>query len=53
MDIDAMFTCLTKENVEELHKHGIVVNCWTVDKLEDAERLIEMGVDQITSNILE
>lgn len=53
MDIDAMFTCLTKENVEELHKHGIVVNCWTVDRLEDAERLIEMGVDQITSNILE
>ena len=25
----------------------------TVDRLEDAEKLIEMGVDQITSNILE
>lgn len=53
MDIDALFTCLTKENVEELHKNGITVNCWTVDRLEDAEKLIEMGVDQITSNILE
>lgn len=53
MDIDIMFTALTKESVDELHKNGIVVNCWTVDRLEDAERLIEMGVDQITSNILE
>ena len=47
------FTALTKEIVEDLHSKGIVVNCWTVDRLEDAEKLIEMGVDQITSNILE
>lgn len=53
MDIDAYFTCLTKENVAEMHSKGIVVNCWTVDRLEDAEKLIEIGVDQITSNILE
>lgn len=53
MDIDAYFTCLTKENVQEMHDKGIVVNCWTVDKLEDAQKLIEIGVDQITSNILE
>ena len=44
---------LTKENVKLLHDRGVVVNCWTVDRLEDAEQLIEMGVDQITSNILE
>lgn len=53
LGIDAYFSCLTKENVKEMHDKGIVVNCWTVDRLEDAEKLIEMGVDQITSNILE
>ena len=53
MDLDVYFTALTKEIVEDLHSKGIVVNCWTVDRLEDAEKLIEMGVDQITSNILE
>ncbi len=53
LGIDAYFTCLTEENVREMHEKGIVVNCWTVDKLEDAQKLIAIGVDQITSNILE
>ena len=53
IDLDALFTCLTKEAVDDLHAKGIVVNCWTVDRLEDAQNLIAMGVDQITSNILE
>lgn len=51
--IDAFFKTLTKENVKLLHDNGVVVNCWTVDGLDDALRLIDMGVDQITSNILE
>lgn len=53
IDIDAFFKTLTAENVKLLHDNGVVVNCWTVDKLEDAEMLIGFGVDQITSNILE
>ena len=51
--IDAYFKTLTAENVRLLHEHNVVVNCWTVDNLSDAEELIAMGVDQITSNILE
>lgn len=51
--IDANFNDLTAENVRALKENGIVVNCWTVDTAEDAERLIGYGVDQITSNILE
>ena len=51
--IDAYFKTLTAENVKLLHEHNVVVNCWTVDNLSDAEQLIAMGVDQITSNILE
>ena len=39
--------------MEELHAAGIEVNVWTVDTLEDAQRMVEYGVDYITSNIVE
>ncbi|MBQ3093965.1 MAG: hypothetical protein IJC52_02230 [Clostridia bacterium] len=29
------------------------INCWTVDHPDDARRLIDLGVDFITTNILE
>ena len=53
LDLDIHYKRLTKAVVEELHEAGIAVNCWTCDKLEDAEALAAMGVDFITSNILE
>lgn len=53
LDIDVQFKCLTPENVRIMHENGVTVNCWTVNKPEDARRLIQMGVDQITTNILE
>lgn len=53
MDLDIEYHAVTKEMVEKLHKNGIEINCWTCDKKEDAEKLIECGVDYITSNILE
>ncbi|MBQ8576987.1 MAG: hypothetical protein IJ449_03330 [Clostridia bacterium] len=53
LDIDISYPSLTEERVNALHAAGIKINCWTVDKKEDAERLISWGVDQITSNILE
>lgn len=53
IDIDVQFECLTKEIVEKAHSLGLKVNCWTVDSASDAERLVEYGVDFITSNILE
>ncbi len=52
-DLDARHTELTPEWMEKLHAAGITVNCWTVDKPERAEELIDMGIDQITTNILE
>ena len=36
-----------------MHANGRVVNVWTVDRVEAAEKMIEYGVDMITSNILE
>jgi len=53
MDLDIHYSCITKEGVELLHSKGISVNCWTCDKKEDAEYLVECGVDFITSNVLE
>ncbi len=52
-DIDILYTNLTPEIVEKLHKNGLEVNVWTCDSKEAAEALAEMGVDYITSNILE
>ncbi len=53
LDLDIHYSKLTKENVAKLHENGIEVNCWTCDTKEDGEKLVEMGVDYITSNILE
>ena len=53
LNLDIYYKQLTKENVKKLHKNGIKVNCWTCDNKEKAEKLIKMGVDFITSNILE
>ncbi|MBQ3124056.1 MAG: hypothetical protein IJC09_01360 [Clostridia bacterium] len=48
-----MYTILTKDIVKKVHAIGQKVNCWTCDKKEDAKKLIKMGVDYITTNILE
>lgn len=53
LDLDIRYTKIEKDWVEKLHAHNIKVNVWTCDKQEDAAYLIEMGVDFITSNILE
>lgn len=52
-DIDVHHRALSKEIVEKFHKLNLDVNCWTVDDPKRAEELIEMGVDYITTNILE
>ena len=53
LDLDIYYKALTKELLDELHAHGHKVNVWTCDSKEDAQMLVEWGVDFITSNILE
>ena len=53
MDVDARYTALNEENVKKMHEAGLKVNCWTVDSPDEGKRLAEIGVDFITSNILE
>ena len=52
-DLDIYYKAVTKELADALHANGLVLNCWTVDSPDDAQQMIEMGVDYITSNILE
>lgn len=52
-DLDIGHWVCSKEVIDTCHKNGIKVNCWTVDNPGDAERLIDYGVDYITTNILE
>ena len=52
-DLDIYYRNLRAEDVVKLHENNLKVNCWCADTQEDAKRVIDMGVDFITSNILE
>lgn len=51
--LDIYHKALTKEMVDMAHAAGLTVNCWTVDTPEDAARVLALGVDEITTNIME
>ena len=53
MDLDVQWGAVNEELMALCRKHGVAVNCWTVDHPDDAKRLIALGVNYITSNILE
>ena len=53
IDIAISHKVLTKRAVRKLKEASIKVNCWTVDDARIAQKLIDMGVDYITTNILE
>ena len=44
------FQLLTKEDVDYCHERDIKVIPWTVNKVEDMQGLIEMGVDGIITD---
>jgi glycerophosphoryl diester phosphodiesterase len=41
---------ISRDYVEEVHRAGLKMFAWTVDDPEEAARLIECGIDGITSN---
>ena len=51
--IDADYFVINPDTAARLHAHGIEINVWTVDNPALAKKLIESGVDMITTNILE
>ncbi|MDO5554888.1 MAG: glycerophosphodiester phosphodiesterase family protein [Planctomycetia bacterium] len=48
--IDIYWANLTPELVDDLHSLGVQVWCWTVDRPDDMKKVIEMGVDSVTTN---
>lgn len=53
LDIDSHYPALNVENIKLLKQHGIKINCWTVNDEFAAQNLVDLGVDYITTNILE
>ena len=53
LGLDIRYTALNREIVEAVHGIGEEVNCWTVNTPEDGQAMIDLGVDYITTNILE
>ena len=52
MDIDCHKKHISKEMVDYAHSKGVLVNAWTVDSLDEMHKLIELGVDFISTNVL-
>ncbi|MER7178743.1 glycerophosphodiester phosphodiesterase [Streptomyces hyaluromycini] len=44
------FTLLDPELVEHIHHSGYSISCWTPDTRRSLRRLLDMGVDSITTN---
>ena len=51
--LDIYFGALDKATVDAVHACGLEVNVWTVDDTENAARCVDLGVDYITTDILE
>lgn len=41
---------LTRQFIKRFRKHGLLVFCWTVDDPHKAQKLLEFGIDGITTN---
>ena len=53
ISIDIYYPALTEDMVRIFHEASLPVVVWTCDNREHAEALIAMGVDYLTTNILE
>jgi len=53
INLDVRFDAVDDTLLKRLHLIGLKVNAWTVDDKDTAEKLIKLGIDYITSNILE
>jgi glycerophosphoryl diester phosphodiesterase len=48
--VDANF--VTSDLVKFAHEKKLIVNTWTVNEKSQKDELIELGVDQITGNVV-
>ena len=53
MGLDIYYKNLDKKLIDTLKEKKIKINCWTCDDKKSAEKLANMGIDYITTNLLE
>lgn len=53
LDIDINYQELNEERIKAFHDNKIIVNAWTINDKLVAEKFIDLGIDYITTNILE
>ena len=53
MGIDARQDLFTEENLRACRAAGVQTNAWTVNSPDMARKLMDWGIDFITTNILE
>lgn len=53
LDIDINIYEVNQKIVDDAHAHGHLVNLWTCDDAEQAKPLLALGVDYLTTNVLE
>lgn len=53
LDIDINYQELNEERIRKFHDNKIIVNAWTINEKEVALKMIDWGIDYITTNILE
>lgn len=53
IDLDVHFDMISRKFVDACHAAGVKVNVWTVDDPDIAARVIDAGVDFVTTNRLE
>ena len=52
-DLDVYSMSVTKELIDSCHEIGAEINTWVVDDVSIAESFVDMGIDYITTNIIE
>ncbi|CAD5896480.1 putative Glycerophosphodiester phosphodiesterase [Carnobacterium maltaromaticum] len=50
-DLDCLHTAIDKETVKKIHTSGLKLNTWTVNQREQNEKLKNMSVDFITTDL--
>ena len=53
LGLDVHYKAITKEVIKKYHKAGLKVNAWTVNDPTIATKFAKMGIDYITSDIIE
>ncbi|WP_025724698.1 glycerophosphodiester phosphodiesterase [Acholeplasma granularum] len=50
LELSLYHEAITKDIIEEMHKNNLKVAAWTVNNLTSIERLVEIGIDYITTD---